>query len=158
MEVWDTAKAMLRAGDQVLTGPAPVTQRRQQWYRVTMGVSVPDSFIQLGLDAPSHFARPPGHRATRHLRLAARDSPYRRVLACTGALLVKIVKDTEELLMAHPDQFACTAPTGAPRCRLSANAIRDAQPGVAAFQPSNGIRELVQELAADSEDASPIDC
>ena len=144
---WERAKAMLHEGDQDLTGGFPVTERRQEWYRVTMGVSVPDTFIKLGLDTPSHFARPLGHRATRHLRLAARDSPYRRVLAHTGALLVKMVKDTEALLMAHPEQFACTAAADAPRGRLTPAAIRDAQP-TPAFQPSTGIRELAPDAVA----------
>jgi hypothetical protein len=69
-----------------------VMDHRHNWYLVTMGAAVPHTFIALKLSNQSHFARPSGASASKHLRLAT--TPYRRILAITGNLVVHVVLST----------------------------------------------------------------
>ena len=80
-----------------------VPDNRERWYRLMMGASVPDYFVRLQLDAPTHFARGEGQPATRHLRNALPQ--YRHILGITGAYLVSTVALVRQKLasMTVPD-------------------------------------------------------
>jgi hypothetical protein len=77
-----------------------VTDNRQLWYKLMMGASVPDDFVRLQLDAPTHFARGEEQPATRHLRNALPQ--YRHILRITGAYLVNTVARVRQKLDSMP--------------------------------------------------------
>ena len=92
--VWETARDVLVAAGKCVHHD--VTEHRQHWYVLTCGGAVPNTFVRLHLDAPTHFARGEHVAATRHMRHNLRL--YRRVLGITAKFLCLAVLTTQQQL------------------------------------------------------------
>lgn len=114
-EYWKQAQAMLLA-EGVYVEAADVLQYRRQWYLVTCGAAVPNTFLELGLDTDTHFARG-AVPATRHLREAV--SVYSRLLGITGIFLRAVVEQTRAVLAAGNAMWFFDAPAHAPRVTVN---------------------------------------
>lgn len=98
MAAWGNARAVAVA--EGVKVAASFQLHRGLWYRFTCGAAVPDSFLGLGLDSPTHFAR--GSRsASRHLRLAL--PVYQRMLGLVGVFLRELVMRTRARLEEGKD-------------------------------------------------------
>jgi len=65
LECWQEVNKYLTREGIVHEPPSVATWH--MYYRLTMGASVPNSMIELGLDADTHFARKPGTSAKGHI-------------------------------------------------------------------------------------------
>ena len=81
--VWNVAKQV--AVSAKVGNDHVVQQHAQQWYLVSVGAAVSNSFLKLHLNTPSHFARQGQQAATTHLRIHLQL--YRRILHVTGQFL-----------------------------------------------------------------------
>ena len=113
--LWTMAKDVLVAAG--LCKDHDVCDHRQEWYRLTCGASVPHAFVQLHLDAPTHFARAADTPATRHLR--HHMTVYRRVLHLTGQYLQLVVNGTFAQLEQAVDALPHTAQQRRPRVAIN---------------------------------------
>ena len=66
------------------------------WYFFCVGASVPDSFVDMQLETPTHFARPADTRFSGHIR--KHWGVYRSALAAMSPLLLSIDSRTRDAL------------------------------------------------------------
>ena len=126
----------------IMTPGQPLHANTYLWYRLTVGASVPSSFLALDLDAPTHWARPTGSRATRHVRRNL--SVYVALLRVLGAFLCVVCDSTARRLA----DCAATLPKTpklnakrAPKLRWTARQLqqhRDGQLPVPDIDPAAG--------------------
>jgi len=115
-----------------------VEDNRYYWYRLTMGASVPHSFLAMHLDAPTHFARtvsPP--KFDLHV--------YNRLLGITGGFLCHVMDNVTALLAAPapvpaavPIVIIPAAALGVQRWAAHRQAMLDMFPSAAAVVASQG--------------------
>lgn len=67
-----------------------IEHHRQQWYLLTMGAAVPETFCHVGTSAVTHFDRPEGATATRQHNGKKRGI-YLKLLRVTGEFLVALM-------------------------------------------------------------------
>lgn len=73
---------------------------RQLWYRFLCGASVPNSFVNLHLDAATHFAR--GSRAAQSAAMKPTLTHYRHAMRTAGKFMLVLVGATT-LKLQQPD-------------------------------------------------------
>jgi hypothetical protein len=94
VQAWSAARTL--AVDAGAMAHHAFGDQLDNWYLLTVGASVPNTFLAMDLDAPTHWARRRGQRATRHVR---RNLPlYLSLLQCVGVLLCAVVDRTQEEL------------------------------------------------------------
>ena len=95
-----------------------VQAHRDNWYRLMCGADVPHTFLQMHLDAPTHFAR--GEvPATQHLRKSLQV--YQQLLNMTGRFLCGVVQATSDRL-EDGELREMTAPQHQPRITINHSA------------------------------------
>lgn len=98
LEAWARCYAVAQDAD-IIPDPFRPAHDAQHWYRLTLGASVPHTFLKLHLDAPTHFARPIQASATAHVK--KKLSVYRDLLHHSGDLINTIMDRTATVLQDH---------------------------------------------------------
>jgi hypothetical protein len=73
------------------------TVNQQNWYLLTMGATVPNSFCNIGLEVDTHLARNKQNRAMASLRKDSAPT-YLKLLRVTGVFLSRVMCDTAKLM------------------------------------------------------------
>jgi hypothetical protein len=97
---WLDVQNDLATAGVACTADCDSPQNRQLWYLFTCGASVPNSFVRLGLDAPTHFAR--GTRAGQSAAMRPTLPHYRKALKTLGKFVLAVTGSTTVLLQ-QPD-------------------------------------------------------
>lgn len=94
MAVWGAALA-IGVGAGVMANRPPASDRHN-WYLLTVGACVPETFCRVGTSAPTHFNRPEGATATR--RHGKTRGLYLKLLRVTGDFLVGVMTGCMEAI------------------------------------------------------------
>jgi len=146
---WEHALGLVISEGVAVAGGG-VTLHRHLWYSLTCGAAVPNGFIGLNLDRPTHFARGPVG-ATRHLRQVL--PLYVRLLSVTGAFLREVVVKTRELLECGCDLWGYTPAANAPRVTINHAAREETGgPGLVGAREGSASEEDSEETDPDMEE------